>query len=141
MTAYLDSSVALDYILEGGVAIHHLRPFATVVASELLEIECRRVIARARFTGALDDDGTVAALARLEDVLARTTIVALSRVVRQRAMASFPLPVRTLDAFHLATAELVAQEPAPPFDGTVVVMSLDAQLNRCARAMGLAVGL
>jgi hypothetical protein len=66
MIAYLDSSVALRRILNGELAIRHAFALGTVVSSELLEIECRRVIHRCRLGGELTDDAVVAAMERLE---------------------------------------------------------------------------
>jgi len=42
MTAYLDSSVALRYILAGEVTIHHVLDYPRVISSELLELEITR---------------------------------------------------------------------------------------------------
>ena len=48
MVAYLDSSVVLRYILLGEATIRHALAFPRVVSSELIEIECRRVLHRYR---------------------------------------------------------------------------------------------
>lgn len=58
--------------------------------------------------------------------------------MKRRAMESFPVVVKTLDALHLATALA--------FHGTegmeiVSVFSHDRSMNLCARALGLSVPL
>jgi hypothetical protein len=86
MIAYLDSSVALRHILAGEDALRHAFALDSVVSSELIEIECLRVIQRCRLDGDLDDDGFVTAVGRLEKVLNGIAFVALSPAVKKRAM-------------------------------------------------------
>ncbi len=69
MTAYLHSSVALRYILAGETTIRHLLEYPRVISSELMQIECRRVIQQARMQQELSDDGVVEAYRRLDSVL------------------------------------------------------------------------
>jgi len=57
MVAYLDSSVLLRYILLGDDGIKQVFDNDLVISSELLNIECRRVIHRYRLQGNLDDKG------------------------------------------------------------------------------------
>jgi predicted nucleic acid-binding protein len=134
MIAYLDSSVALRHVLSGEAAIRQAFALGRVVASELLEIECRRTIHRCRLEGELTDAGVVAALERLAAVLAGLSLMALSAKVKRRAMDAFPVSVKTLDALHLASALALAE--ASPGEA-VLVFSHDAAMNRCAQALGL----
>ena len=138
MVGYLDSSVVLRHILAGEPTIHHALSCGRVISSEILEIECRRVIHRCRMDGELSDEGLVEAVQRLERVLAGVALVALSQSVKRRAMASFPVSVKTLDALHLASAAAFSE--AEPQE-TVLVFSHDAEMNRCARALGFAAPL
>lgn len=132
MVAYLDSSVVLQHVLLGEIAIEHALAYPRRVASELLEIECRRVIQGCRLTGELGDEGLADAVDRLSHVLTAVDLLDLSTDVKRRAMEAFPVVVRTLDAAHLATALLVDRP-----DDRVAVFSLDEGMNRCARALGL----
>ena len=143
MTAYLHSSVALRYILAGETTIRHLLEYPRVISSELMQIECRRVIQQARMQQELSDDGVVEAYRRLDSVLRGTDLVELSREVKLRAAESFPVVVGTLDALHLATALLWARNAAGEAGDTeaVHIFSHDAALNTCARAIGLGVRL
>jgi len=137
MVAYLDTSVVLQHILRGEIAIRHAFAVGRVVTSELTRIESRRVIHRYRLNGDLDDDGFVAATDRLESVLAGVAVVDLSRAVRTRAMGSFPVVVKTLDALHLATALLYAESYLDAAaNEQVLLFSHDAAMNRCAVALG-----
>jgi len=131
--AYLDSSVVLRHILQGEVSIRHAFAVGRVATSELLEIECRRVIHRCRMEGELSDDAVVSALGRLEAVLAGLSLIGLSSRVKRRAMDAFPVSVKTLDALHLSSALALAEA----IDGeAVLVFTHDAAMNRCAKALG-----
>jgi hypothetical protein len=69
MTAYLDSSIVLRYILSGEEAIRHAPEFPAVDSSKLLDIESRRVFFRCRLAGQLDDRGFIKAIERHEEFL------------------------------------------------------------------------
>ena len=136
MVAYLDSSVILRHILLGETAIEHAFAVGRVVSSELLEIECRRVLHRYRLNGDLDDDGLLEARERLDSVLAGVTLLALTERVKARAMDAFPVFVRTLDALHLASALVYAERSADTESNeTILLFSHDEAMNRCARAL------
>jgi uncharacterized protein len=132
VVAYPDSSVVLGYVLLGEVAIRTVLEYPRLAASELLEIECRRVLQRCRLAQELDDSTYVAAVTRLEEVLASVDLLELSPAIKRRAMEAFPVTVKTLDALHLATA-LLLDHP----DDSLIMFSHDEAVNRCARALGL----
>ena len=132
MVAYLDSSVLLRHILLGEEPIRHALEFPRVVSSELLEIECRRVLHRCRLAGELTDEALTVARERLDEVLAGIDLLEMSRQIKQRAMDPFPVNVRTLDALHVATALMVGEDT-----GGVALFSHDEGMNRCARSLGI----
>ena len=136
MTAYLDSSVLLRHILLGEEPIRHALEFPRVVSSELIEIECRRVLHRCRLAGELTDEALTVARERLDEVLAGIDLLELSMQIKQRAMAPFPVNVRTLDALHVATALMVGEDA-----GGVALFSHDEGMNRCARSLGITAAL
>lgn len=138
MIAYLDSSLVLRYILKGESTIKHAFAFELVVSSELLEIECRRVLHRCRMQGELNDHTFVTAVSRLEKVLAGIALIGLSVEVKKRAMDSFPVVIKTLDALHLATA-LFCAEKRP--EEKIHVFTHDEGMNRCAAVLGFGVPL
>ena len=132
MVAYLDASVLLRHILLGEEPIRHALEFPRVVSSELLEIECRRVLHRCRLTGELTDETLTVARERLDEVLAGIDLLGMSMQIKQRAMDPFPVNVRTLDALHVATALMVGEDA-----GGVALFSHDEGMNRCARSLGI----
>jgi hypothetical protein len=80
LKAYLDSSVVLRHILEGDVSLRHVREFPSVASSELLWLECRRVLERHRLTGALNDETLTLARERLTAVYRGIGILTLSSI-------------------------------------------------------------
>lgn len=136
MVGYLDTSVLLRHILLGDAGIKLVFESDFVVSSELLEIECRRVLHRYRLQGNLDDDGFLKALKRLDDVLQGVSVILLSSKVKKRSGETFPVVIKTLDALHLSSA-IIFQTARP--DETLHIFSYDIGINRCARALGFQV--
>ena len=136
MVAYLDSSVLLRHILLGEVPIRHALEFPRVVSSELIEIECRRVLHRCRLAGEFDDEALALARERLDAVLSGIDLLELSAQIKQRAMDPFPVHVRTLDALHIATVLVVAADA-----GGTALFSHDKGMNVCARSLGITAAL
>ena len=132
MVAYLDSSVVLQHILKGDGGISHALSCDRIISSELLEIECRRVLHRYRLQGKLNDTGFIRAVERLEKVLNGMSLILLSPRVKKRAGQSLPLIVRTLDALHLSSANIYREENS---DQTILFFTYDNQLNRCAQVL------
>lgn len=133
MRVYIDSSVVLGHILAGDPALSSIRA-EMAGSSELLLMECHRVLHRERMSGNLDDTQYAQAVELLETVADRLAIIELGPAVKRRAAGSFPTVIGTLDAIHLATAVLWQEsEPASP----VRIVTKDRQLALCAKTMGL----
>jgi predicted nucleic acid-binding protein len=132
---YVDSSVVLRHILNGDPALGAAASSANVVgSSDLLAIECQRVLQRERMAGHLDDRQYSEATVLLEDLLDRLTLIEIGPAVKRRAAGPFPTVIGTLDAIHLASA-LLWQETEP---GTELrILTQDRQLALCARSLGL----
>jgi hypothetical protein len=64
----------------------------------------------------------------------RVTLIELKPEVLERALEPFPIPVRTLDALHLASIEFLRGRGQ-----TVELASYDDRLNEAARALGIPV--
>lgn len=121
---YLDTSAALAHLLSEDRRPPDALWEEDLVASRLMEYELwNRLHARdlARSHGDL---------ARL--LLARVTFVEMAPPVLERALQPFPVPVRTLDALHLATLGFLRErgQDAP-------LATYDARLALGARALGL----
>jgi predicted nucleic acid-binding protein len=134
MTVYLDTSVVLQVLLDQPNRISGWGRWERAYSSELLGIECRRVIDRLRLEGAFVDNDvaeTMDRLARIEDAIGR---IRLTPSILHAAAQSFPTVVKTLDAFHLASA--VALRKRRGVDDLCFVTH-DKQQGTAARALGL----
>jgi predicted nucleic acid-binding protein len=121
---YVDTSVVLATLL----AEDH-QPSAelwreTLVASRLLTID---VWVRLHGKGLGRSHGELAG-----GLLGRIAMVAMDHVVLARAQEPFPVPVRTLDAIHLATACYLRDRGQP-----VQMATFDLRLAAAARSVGL----
>ena len=133
MKCYVDSSVILAYLLSPDRGFERVKEFDVVGSSELLTIECRRVIHRYRLEGLLKDTQLEQAVTYLRDLYDGITIFEMTSAVKKRAADSFPTVVGTLDAIHLATASLWATRGSDPF----VLFTYDRQMATCAHTLGL----
>ena len=133
MVGYLDSSVVLRYILLGDSGIEHVFSLDRIISSELLNIECRRVLHRYRLQNDLDDKGFIEASDRLDRVLDSVSIILMSQKVKIRSTEAFPVIIKTLDALHLSSA-LIFKEANE--EETMLIFSYDKGMNRCAKAIG-----
>jgi predicted nucleic acid-binding protein len=122
---YLDSSVALAYLL----AEDRYPPTALwdepIVSSRLLECEVWNRINARRLQGSHGD--------AVRGLIGRIAIIEMVPPVLRRALEPFPIPVRTLDAIHLAGIEFILSQGA-----SVQLASYDERLVAAARLLGIA---
>jgi predicted nucleic acid-binding protein len=121
---YLDTSALLAQLL----AEERRPPPALwrepLIASRLLEYEVwTRLYAR----GLEAQHGRA-----VEEFLARVALVELSPLVLRRALQPFPVPVRTLDALHLASLDFLIQRRLD-----VRLATYDRRLATAAAAMAV----
>ena len=121
---YLDSSVALAHLFGEGRSPPAGLWRETVWSSRLLEYEIwNRVHARG-----LTHSHAGEARALLDQV----TLIELAPPVLARALEPFRIPVRTLDALHLATIEYLRSQ-----GHDIELASFDDRLLAGARALGI----
>lgn len=102
------------------------------VTSSLTFAEAARAIVRARVSGRLSAEAERAAVRALRQFERRCYVVAITEDVLDRVKRPFPVePVRTLDAMHLATVEILAEPPA-----LVTVLTRDGRVRENAIALG-----
>lgn len=102
------------------------------VTSALTLTEAHRAILRARLHGRITLEDERLLLHGLQAFGRRCSIVAVSEEVLIRAGRPFPAePVRTLDAIHLATLELLHEPPQ-----LVTVITRDTRVAASAKALG-----
>ena len=116
-------------------ALKSVRTRGRQVTSALTIAEAARAILRARVGARLTADEERAAVRALQRFERRSFMVAVTDSVLARVRRPFPVePIRTLDAVHLATAELLG-EPPP----LVTIVTRDARVRDNAEALGYAV--
>jgi hypothetical protein len=121
---YLDTSVALAHLL----AENRRPPDAlwgqSLAASRLLEYE---LWTRLNVRGLGGTHGEAA-----RRLVERIALLELAPVVLARALEPFPVPVRTLDALHLASIDFLLARGQ-----TVELASYDDRLVDAARSLGI----
>ena len=133
----MESSALVAALLEhDATAMQPVRVGTRLVTSALTFAEAFRAIARARAAGRLDLHRERAAIEALQVFERRFDVMAVTDAVLTRAGRPLPVePVRTLDAIHLATVELLGEPPQ-----LVTVLTRDARVRDNARALGYDVG-
>jgi predicted nucleic acid-binding protein len=134
MNVYLDSSVVIRRLLKEDPALDSIAESEQLGSSDLLEIECKRVLQRERMAGHLDDRRYSESVVQLEEILDQLHLIAIGPAVKQRAAGAFPTVIGTLDAIHLASA--ILWEAAAP-RSEFCLLTYDKQLALCARSLGM----
>ena len=123
--SYIDSSVLpADFFAE-----HRLPPETfwdeDLASSQLLVYE---VWTRVNARGLTSSHGD-----RARGLLVRVNLTGMSEVALARALAPFPVALRTSDALHLATIDFIRETGEP-----VQLASYENRLIAAARALGIA---
>lgn len=134
MTAYVDSSVILRFILGQPGQLARWSEITSLVSSELLRIECLRTIDNARIRFNLDDGLVAERRGALLEIFDRITFLGLDPAVFERAAEPFPTQVGSLDALHLSSALLARAEL-----GEMVLATHDDELATAAISVGFTV--
>ncbi|HVQ74013.1 MAG TPA: PIN domain-containing protein [Candidatus Binatia bacterium] len=121
---YLDTSVALAHLLAEDQRPPEGLWAEELVTSRLLEYE---LWTRLQARGLAGSHGDAARL-----LLARVAFLELLPRTLERALDPFPLPVRTLDALHLASMSFLREHGEE-----VVLATYDRRLAACAESMGM----
>jgi len=119
---YLDTSVALAHLLADDRSPPEGLWQEQLIASRLLEYELWNRI-HARGLGRSHGEET-----RL--LIGRVALIELAPVVLARALEPFPVPLRTLDALHVASLEFLRDRGQ-----SIELASYDEQMLAAARAL------
>jgi len=123
---YLDTSVALAQLLaEDRYPPEHLWE-ETLVSSRLLEYELWNRINARGLTASHDES--------MRTLLGRVAFVELLPAVLSRALEPFPLPVRTLDALHLASVTFLIERSRE-----IHLATYDRRMQEAARGLGVSI--
>ena len=132
----MESSALVAALLEHDASA--MEPVSTsvrLVTSALTLAETARAIVRARVAARLTREQEQAAVKALRTFRRRCFVLDVDGGVLSRVGRRFPVePIRTLDALHLATAELLDESPQ-----LVTIVTRDARVRDNALALGFAV--
>jgi predicted nucleic acid-binding protein len=133
---YIESSALVAALLEHDAeALKSIRAKARRITSALTFAEAARAVVRARVGERLALDEERAAIRALRRFERRCYIVAMTDEVLARVRRPFPLePVRTLDAVHLATVEMLGEPPQ-----LITIITRDDRVRDNAKALGYSV--
>lgn len=121
---YLDTSVALAHLLAEDLAPPERLWSESLISSRLLEYELWTRL-HARKLAATHTEA-------LRSLTGRVAMMELVSPVLERATEAFPVPVRTLDALHLASLVFLKTQAQP-----VKLASYDARMTGAAAALGI----
>ncbi len=132
----MESSALLAALLQGDTADRDaIRAPGRLITSQLTLAEAHRAVLRARLAGRLETEDERRLIRGLETFSRRCELITVSEQVLIRAGRPFPVePVRTLDAIHLASVELLGEPPQ-----LVTVVARNARVAGNARALGYVV--
>ena len=133
---YVETSALLAALLERDTAARDaLRGKRRRITSAVTFAEASRALVRARVAQRLTPAEERAGLRWLQAFRRRCDVVTVTDAVLARAGRPFPVePIRTVDAVHLATAELLGEPPQ-----LVSIVTRDSRVIDNARALGYAV--
>ena len=108
---------------------------APLMSSALIEVECLRTLDRLRLVDKISPEEIALRREWVYDFVSRIDIVDITAPVLARATQPLPVPLKTLDAIHLATAMLCREAEEDDF----VIATHDEALGLAARAVGFKV--
>jgi len=123
---YLDTSVALAHILAEDRAPPAALWEQSLIASRLLEYEIWTRLHARRLGESHNEDARA--------LIGRVALIELVPPVLARALEPFPVPIRTLDALHLASIEFMRLQGQ-----TIELASYDDRLLLASKALGIPV--
>jgi uncharacterized protein len=135
MIAYVDSSVLLRLVLRQPGALKEWSSVEEGVTSALTQVECLRTLDRLRVVERIPDDALASRREAIFGVLATLSVVDIAGVILDRAAQPLPTALGTLDAIHLATAQLWRERTAVE----LTMATHDAALATAARSLGMPV--
>ena len=133
---YVESSALVAALLERDAdALKSVRTRGRKVTSALTIAETARAILRARAAARLTAEEERSVVRALRQFERRCYVVAVTDTVLARVRRPFPVePIRTLDAVHLATTELLGEPPQ-----LITVVTRDVRVRENAEALGYVV--
>lgn len=135
MIAYIDTSVVLRVILRAPNALADWEDIEQYMSSTLLRVECWRTLERMRLAEHKPANEISIRKQAVEDLMLAVDLFDVTNRILQRAAEPLIVPLKTLDAIHLATAIACRNQGL----SDLAFATHDAQLARAARALNFPV--
>lgn len=129
---YIDTSVILRLIFGEKNPFKKWEQFEAAYSSSLLKVEALRSIDRLRLQGKLTDDEVSSKVQALYETMKYLGEIPVHFKIVERASASFPVVIATLDALHLSSAWFLRDKKKQ----SPVFLTHDIKLARAAQAIG-----
>jgi uncharacterized protein len=133
MIAYVDSSVLLRLVLRQPGALKEWSSVEEAVTSALTQVECLRTLDRLRVVERIPDEALASRREAIFGLLDTMAVVDVAGVILDRASQPLPTTLGTLDAIHLATAQLWRERTAVG----ITMATHDTALATAARSLGM----
>ena len=134
MIVYLDTSVVLRILLDQPRKLSSWAQWEMAYSSELMGVECRRVIDRLRLEAVFNDQQLALTMQRLAQIEKSLRRIRLTRSIVHAASQTMPTVVKTLDAFHLASAVAIRDRRQIE----ILFATHDGQQATAAQSLGFA---
>ncbi|MGD0835577.1 MAG: type II toxin-antitoxin system VapC family toxin [Polyangia bacterium] len=135
MIAYLDSSVLLRLVLRQPGALKEWSSVEEGVTSALTQVECLRTLDRLRVVERIPDEALASRREAIFGLLATLAVVDVAGAILDRAAQPLPTALGTLDAIHLATAQLWRERTG----SDLTMATHDSALATAARSLGMSI--
>jgi predicted nucleic acid-binding protein len=130
---YIDSSVLLRLVLRQSDALVEWSTVEEGVTSAVTQVECLRTLDRLRIAERISDKEIAIRRETVFGMLSTLSVIELGAAVLDRAAQPLPTALGTLDALHLATAQLWRERTS----AGVTMATHDAALATAARSLGM----
>jgi predicted nucleic acid-binding protein len=133
MIAYIDSSVLLRILLDEEGKIEAFKKIELGISSVLLKIECLRTLDRIKFENHYSDDEYMESRALFLAAFKKISFIKLSNSIVESSCRPWGIPVKSLDAIHLASALQWKQSE----EKNLTFLTHDKRLGNAAKSNGL----
>lgn len=132
---FVDSSIILRHLLKESNPYLSFEKFDHLFSSELLELEVKRTIDRFRLSHLWPDSDVNHRLTLFYNLTSGFSTIPIQTPVIRRASNPFSVPIKSLDAIHLATAMIIREDIREP----IIFLTHDRKLAEIALDSGFEV--
>ncbi len=133
MIAYIDSSVLPRILLDEEGKIEEFKKIERGISSVLLKIECLRTLDQLKFENQYSDDEYIESRSLFLSAFKKISFIKLSNSIVESSCRPWEIPVKSLNAIHLASALQWKQNE----EKNLMFLTHDKRLGNVAKSNGL----